>query len=251
MLLFYFGRRLMMGDRPKAICIIPVRAGSKSIKNKNLIALKGRTLVAIAAERAMRSKLFAKVVITTDYPRSKLGLDDVPRHLLTQLIYHKRNASLCTDDALMTDVIADAVKEHGGGCDTIWLTQVTCPFTNVEDMIQIDKMLKENDELNSVITFKLVKEHANRAYSIKKKDGYLEAFKFRYTNYKNRQDLFDQFIRSGNLYVVRKDAFEKMGTLECKPTGAYVVDRVTGMNIDEQEDVILVKYYLGTGGVRI
>jgi len=51
------------------ICIIPARAGSKSIKNKNLLKLNHKTLVALAVEVALESKVFDKIVISTDYPR--------------------------------------------------------------------------------------------------------------------------------------------------------------------------------------
>ena len=50
----------------KILAVIPARSGSKSIKNKNLIKVNGRSLINIAISKAVKSKLFSKVLISTD-----------------------------------------------------------------------------------------------------------------------------------------------------------------------------------------
>ena len=48
------------------IAIIPARAGSKRIKNKNIKLFKGKPIIAWIIETALRSKLFDKVIVSTD-----------------------------------------------------------------------------------------------------------------------------------------------------------------------------------------
>ena len=50
----------------KILAVIPARSGSKSIKDKNLLKIKGKTLIDIAVTKAIKSKLFSKVLISTD-----------------------------------------------------------------------------------------------------------------------------------------------------------------------------------------
>jgi hypothetical protein len=50
---------LKEGDNmERHVCLIPARAGSKSIKDKNLIQLNHKTLVRLAVEKAMEAKAF-------------------------------------------------------------------------------------------------------------------------------------------------------------------------------------------------
>ena len=49
-----------MKKMQKPICIIPARAGSKRIKNKNIIYFMGKPIIAYSILLAIQSKLFKK-----------------------------------------------------------------------------------------------------------------------------------------------------------------------------------------------
>ena len=48
------------------VAIIPARAGSKGLKNKNIIDLCGKPLMAYSIEAALRAEVFSKVIVSTD-----------------------------------------------------------------------------------------------------------------------------------------------------------------------------------------
>ena len=48
------------------LCIICARKGSKGIKNKNLRVLHGKPLIFYTLEIAKKSKIFNKIIISTD-----------------------------------------------------------------------------------------------------------------------------------------------------------------------------------------
>ena len=50
----------------KNICIIPARAGSKRIKNKNITSFFGKPLIFRAIYAAKKSNLFSEIFISTD-----------------------------------------------------------------------------------------------------------------------------------------------------------------------------------------
>ena len=50
----------------KIYCIIPLRSGSKGIKNKNVKHLNGKPLACYAINSAIKSKIFEKVIVATD-----------------------------------------------------------------------------------------------------------------------------------------------------------------------------------------
>jgi len=50
----------------KSVCIIPARGGSKRIPKKNIKIFFGKPLIAYSIETALNSKLFEKVLVSTD-----------------------------------------------------------------------------------------------------------------------------------------------------------------------------------------
>jgi CMP-N-acetylneuraminic acid synthetase len=61
----------------KHLCIIPARAGSKSIIDKNLIMLpannKGKTITRWAVEHARESNIFGHILVTSDISSDPLN----------------------------------------------------------------------------------------------------------------------------------------------------------------------------------
>ena len=52
--------------RNNLIAFIPARKGSKSIKNKNLKLINKKTLVEITIDQAIKSKIFKKIILSSD-----------------------------------------------------------------------------------------------------------------------------------------------------------------------------------------
>ena len=50
----------------EVICIIPARAGSKRIKNKNIINFYGKPIIAYPIIAAQKTKIFKRIFISTD-----------------------------------------------------------------------------------------------------------------------------------------------------------------------------------------
>ena len=48
------------------ICVIPARSGAKRIKNKNIKLFFGKPMIAFAIENAKKTKLFDKIIVSTD-----------------------------------------------------------------------------------------------------------------------------------------------------------------------------------------
>ena len=55
-----------MNSNPKVVALIPARSGSKRIPNKNIKLLSGHPLIAYSIVSALESKVFDKVVVSTD-----------------------------------------------------------------------------------------------------------------------------------------------------------------------------------------
>ena len=87
----------------KTCAIIPARAGSKGIPNKNIRLVGGRPLVYYAIRNALESELIGRVVVTTDSEQVRV----IARQMGAEVRW--RDAALCADDVTLDAVIADAV----------------------------------------------------------------------------------------------------------------------------------------------
>jgi len=239
------------------IAIIPARAGSKSIKNKNLIKLpdqRGETITRIACESAMRSGIFSHVVLTTDIPKQKIYLDDIKSGAtaLTKFEVLKRPGNLCIDTALMIDVVNHAMNAIGNGYEYVWILQPTAPIREKKDFEAIRRLM-ESGEFGCVISFKPKKEALERSYTVTKNEetGAFLAHPLKYSSYDNRQDLKPAWERSGNFYVTSRELIREHNRLENQPICCYPVSRAKGSNIDDKEDLALLKHHLSYGTVKV
>lgn len=85
------------------VAIIPARAGSKGIPNKNIRLVGGHPLVYYAIKNALDSELVGRVVVTTDSEQVRV----IARQMGAEV--HWRDAALCADDVTLDAVVADAV----------------------------------------------------------------------------------------------------------------------------------------------
>jgi CMP-N-acetylneuraminic acid synthetase len=246
------------------IVIIPARSGSKSIKDKNLLKLKDKTLVRHALECAYNSKMFDKIVVTSDYRKHLLTMDDLPNTAMCKVEFLHRPEELATDDAKMIDVVDHALYHTVGSFQWVWLLQPTSPFRTINDIKSIMKIIKEND-VNSVISYRPAKDHPHRMYTISVDNM---AYKYKKeTSFENKEELSkDIFVRSGNFYVTRVNLLKKNKTFENPSVYAYIMGNIDpkkatwadmqkshklGCNIDSEEDYVAAKDYIFKGYVRI
>ena len=79
-----------MFNGKKVIAIIPARSGSKSIKNKNIIKIKGKPMIEYTIEYAKKSKLVDQIIVSTD---SQKYLSKIRKYNLTYEILRKKKLS--------------------------------------------------------------------------------------------------------------------------------------------------------------
>jgi pseudaminic acid cytidylyltransferase len=85
------------------IAIIPARSGSKRVKNKNLIEFFGKPIIYYSISAAIKSKLFDRVIVSTDSTRIKKIAEKYGAE-----VPFMRPKKLSQDSTLVKEVI-----EHG------------------------------------------------------------------------------------------------------------------------------------------
>ena len=128
----------------KILAVIPARAGSKGIPNKNIRIIGGHPLIYYSIKNALNSNYVTDVIVTTDSEEVKIIAIQMGATVKW------RDESLCGDTVTLDAVIADAVPE-GESWDYVVTMQPTSPTLHVETLDKAFAYTIDND-LDTVIS---------------------------------------------------------------------------------------------------
>ena len=111
----------------KILAVIPARAGSKGIPNKNIRIIGGRPLVYYSIKNALDSDYITDVIVSTDSDAVRIIAEQMGAKVKW------RDADLCGDAVTLDAVIADAIPEETEW-DYIVTMQPTSPTLRVETL---------------------------------------------------------------------------------------------------------------------
>lgn len=134
------------------LALVPARAGSKGIPNKNLVPFCGKPLVSHAvemADAAMHAGLIAGVTISTDCKRV------IGEYLMRSVV--RRPPELATDTSPVIDAVRHAldclnIYRKPNEFDAVLLLQPTNPLRNLDDIRGAIALLEAHPEADSVIS---------------------------------------------------------------------------------------------------
>lgn len=111
----------------KILAVIPARAGSKGIPNKNVRIIGSKPLVYYSINNAINSKFITDIIVTTDSEQVRI----IAKQMGVKSI--KRKKELCSDDITLDSVIYDAIPKDEKW-DYIITMQPTSPTLKVKTL---------------------------------------------------------------------------------------------------------------------
>lgn len=224
----------------KRIAIIPIRSGSKGLKNKNILPLNGKPLVAYSIEAALKSKEFDTVFVSTDSAEyaeiaKKYGAD----------VSFLRSPETSSDTAGSWDVVREVLEEfknRGETYDEIMLLQATSPLRNADDIKEAVKLFydKKADSVQSVCEM----DHSPLWSNTLPEDHSMDNFAIDPYDDMPRQKLPKYYRLNGAIYLLKVEELnkEKMFRHKCY---AYVMPAERSVDIDTEFDFRIAELYLG------
>ena len=154
------------------VAIITARAGSKSIRDKNVYHVYGKPLIAYPIQAALDAKRISRIYISTDGE----AIADVGRSMGCTIIW--RPEELCGDHVNHGDVIKHAVEwvdEREPGLENVVLLLGNTVMVDGPLFDQSLTILEEQPDLDSVMTvWEAADDHPLRSLQIK--DGLLKPY---------------------------------------------------------------------------
>jgi CMP-N,N'-diacetyllegionaminic acid synthase len=211
----------------KTIALIPARAGSRRLLNKNIIDLGGKPLIAWTLDVAHRAKLFDTVAVSTDSPQIATIASQYEDTLVLE-----RPTYLAKDDTPMLDVVRH-VAELQHEFDAIFLLQPTSPFRTEADILAAYDMLKhsQGDAVVSVtdgpcdLVFQV--GHANRMRS-----------------------RTDMVVANGAIYGITMSALFSGEDWYSGISYAYYMPKDRSLDIDTEGDLEIARAMIASRGFR-
>lgn len=121
----------------RILAVIPARAGSKGIPNKNIRIIGGHPLIYYSINNALTSEMITDVVISTDSEHVRI----IGEQMGAKIKW--RDERLCGDAVTLDAVVADAIPD--GDWDYIVTMQPTSPTLKVKTLDQAIQYTIHND----------------------------------------------------------------------------------------------------------
>jgi len=184
----------------KAIAIIPARGGSKRIPKKNIKLFYGKPLIAYSIEIALKSKLFDKVIVSTD----DVQIAKIAKEYGAEVPFI-RPKKLSDDFTGTSDVIEHAIKKlesSGEKYEYICTIYATAPLLQKEYLAKGYEELKNNDA-KYAFSATTMPFPIQRTFKLDK-HGRCEMFTPEYYTARS-QDLEDAYQDAGQFYWEKRD----------------------------------------------
>lgn len=219
----------MKTKKPQVIALIPARAGSKRVPNKNIRLLGGKPLIAYTIEAALRSKNIDRIIVSTDSKKiasvaKEFGAEvpflrpaKIAKSHSTEYEFHRHALDwLKAEENFVPDYLVNLYP--------------TSPFRTTDSIESaVDCILKDKraDTLRSVIK---CSEHPYKMWV--KRSHYMKALiptKSRNTQTQAYHLLPEVFIQNASIYIVKSSV-----VLKYKST---IGDRILPFVMSEEESV--------------
>lgn len=226
----------------KVLCTICARGGSKGVKNKNIIPINEKPLIAYTIEQAIECGLFEHIVISTD--------SDEIAHIAKEFgaeVFFKRSSEMASDTAGKLDVIRDAFQRseayYGIKFDYLIDLDATAPLRIVSDITNAFKQFLQEKNDNLITAMQSRRSPYFNLIEVGN-DGTVKLSKPLEHGIVRRQDAPKSYDMNASIYIWKRDVILNESTLFLDKTGLYVMPEERSIDIDSDLDHRFVEFVM-------
>lgn len=223
----------LIKNKMKILAVIPARAGSKGIPNKNIRLIHNKPLIYYAIQNALNSRYITDVVVSTDSPEVEIIASQMNVNV------KKRNIALCGDSITLDSVVNDVAS--GYDCDYVVTMQPTSPTltaTTLDNAIEYT-IKNELDTLISVVNHPHLSWGDEQGKRIPN-----------YSKRLNRQYLPPYYLETGAFLISKAEVVTSHSRIG-KKVDVYVIPEEEAIDIDTFSDLMVADVLLQKKKVAI
>jgi CMP-N,N'-diacetyllegionaminic acid synthase len=223
------------------LCTIHARKDSEGLKNKNIKLLNSRPLIVYTIDQAIKSKLFDKVVVSTDSKKiQKIAKKNSAYSWF--LRQKKLSASSSGKIYAIRDTLIRSEIFFKKKFDIVVDLDVTSPLRKIKDIKNSFKsFIKNNFEILFSVCDAKKNPYFNMVEIVKKR---IKLVKTANTIVKSRQEAPKVYELNASIYIWNRDVLLKKNTLITKKTGIYIMPVQRSLDIDNKFDFDIVSYLM-------
>lgn len=218
----------------KRIAIIPARSGSKGLKDKNIIDLCGKPLIAYSIEAALETSLFDHVIVSTDSEHYA----EIAQHYGAEVMM--RGEALSNDKATTFMVLEDILKNRlQESIDYFVLLQPTSPLRTSKHITEaIEKFESKIEHFDFLVSMKEA-EHAKVLVNPIDDDESLKYFDTDFSNY--RRQGYKDYSPNGAIFIAKPDSYLEQKHFFGAKALSYIMSAEDSVDIDGTLDLVVAK----------
>ncbi len=221
----------------KTVAIIPARGGSKRIPEKNIIDFMDKPLIAWTIEAAIESKLFSKIIVSTDSQK----IADVATSYGAEVPFLRNTAS---DDfspvSLATlETLERVENEFGEKYDTVVQLFSVCPLRNSTEIIEAVNYFENHSSDFLISCYKM--NWMNPWWAFEMGESNIPKALFPKALGQRSQDLPELYGPTGAIWIAKTTAFKKAKTFYGDNYCFYPISWESAIDIDNYEDLELAR----------
>lgn len=214
------------------LALIPARAGSKGIPDKNIKDFNGNPLIYWTIKTAFDSKCFNRVIVSTD----SIAIADTAKKYGAEVPFIRKQ-ELATDNSTVMEVALDLiqyVEKQNYQFDIITVLQPTSPLRDVDDILTAKTLMSENDT-QAIVSVSPSPIHPQYIKKIDK-NGFLRFYNETQKKVARRQDMDPVYHDNGSIYMIRRKVLTSQKTWFPSKTVPLVIPNERSVDIDTPKD---------------
>ncbi len=218
----------------EVLAIIPVRAGSKGIPNKNIRPLANKPLVFYSIDAALNSKYVTRTVVSTESAEIKKIAQSFGAEVID------RPDELAQDETKTAPVLLQVLNElekQNYVPDVVVLLQATCPLRDSKELDEAFELFFNNQQngCDSVFAGKMLGTTHSKWRQDPDTGEYECLFDYRHRPRRQDEDRhFPLLAETGATYIVKTSVMKEVRDFIGKKPLVYFGG--TGVDIDTPED---------------
>jgi len=219
---------------PTAIALIPARAGSERVPQKNIRRLARHPLVAYAIASARQAGIFERVVCSTD----STEIAEVASRYGAEVPF-LRPAELATATSPDIEWLTDTLERLDTRYDLFAIVRATNPFRGPDVLRRGLDQLLATPEADSIRAVELVKQHPGKMWIVEGKtmrplldQSHLEVA----WHAGQYQALPEVYVQNSALEIAWTRVVSQTGTREGRVVAPFFTRGYEGFNVDDEED---------------